>query len=668
MIWALLGLVLAFFFPITIQASESQPAIVVVSQVRGSECCEPGDFSFFERQLAVSQETRIPIYFALRFDALHDTDIITSLRAAQNTYPNLIRPAAFLEITPSLAHRASVLYTAPERDWYKTTYVYPAGYMLAERKALLDTYMAQYHTVFGYYPSLTVGWFVDTYSLNYLHDRYGVSVHELTREQWGTDSYTLSGGPIHYPYEASRQWAFLPGLSGLTIIRQTIEDPLKNYGDMSSSYTSQPNDYGQHTDFAYFQSLLNTALRQPGGQPGFAVLGLETSMPDTYQTEFAHQLRYIASEFPNAIYPDPAKLSDLSHSYPVTVYAGQGAYWITTPSYRLRLLFSQDSVSLTDLRLYHADITDPYKDAEVINAGFYIAPFLLDGSRWYQLKGNWWSRLFQPQYSQGYRTSNEQEVLPTYLAFPKRDSSQEPKVTTASNLVTLSYQTAGRGEITFEFYPEQFILRGLSPSSLRYIDHTGGRIPITETKDSQSYSLSFVPAGDLKYALKGECQTRVCTFTPHLDAKKFEQMRTKFPFLFLPSSIDDRDTNGSLIYPSLTHLIFSRTPARIVVIPRNTAGLPVNLSTPVQFEAGELSLLSDPLALQSHETQFFDFAAPAPGRYPLKIMVPGLSPRTFTFVFAPDCQSAWTKCFSHPVQLFDYVAAVLASKWQSLKH
>ena len=105
-----------------------------------------------------------------------------------------------------------------------------------------------------------------------------------------------------------------------------------------------------------------------------------------------------------------------------------------------------------------------------------------------------------------------------------------------------------------------------------------------------------------------------------------------------------------------------------MVIPRNTAGLPVNLSTPVQFEAGELSLLSDPLALQSHETQFFDFAAPAPGRYPLKIMVPGLSPRTFTFVFAPDCQSAWTKCFSHPVQLFDYVAAVLASKWQSLKH
>jgi hypothetical protein len=115
----------------------------------------------------------------------------------------------------------------------------------------------------------------------------------------GVDSYTLYGGPAHYPYYPSQNWALVPSQQNNNeqipvIVRQTITDPVNNYGDDSSSYTSQPNDYAlrKEADFTYFEHLFKQAHSQKE-QDTFALIGLENSMPSEVQVEFVKQLNFV---------------------------------------------------------------------------------------------------------------------------------------------------------------------------------------------------------------------------------------------------------------------------------------------------------------------------------------------------------------------------------------
>ena len=661
MIVALILLCL-FFCPHPVLASTS--SVVIVNQVRGSECCDVGSLDNLSTQLVATLNLHEPTTYALRYDALQDPKLVALLKNQMHNSPELIRPGAFLEITPALAQAAHVLYSAEPRDWYKTSNVYPPGYSPADRLALIDAYMQSYHAIFGSYPELTAGWFVDTYTLNYLHDHYGVLVHELTREQWGTDSYTLSGGPLHYPYISSANWDFMPGEDGITIIRQTITDPLRNYGDESSSYTSQPNDYRHSHDFTYFQNLLDNALHQPADQPGFAVLGLENSMSSDYEQEYIRGLNYLASNEPDAKYPSPSQIVTLARdAMPVSVYAGEDTYWVTTPHYQLRLLQSGRHLMITDLRIYDATLPDPYLSSQVRNNGFYLAPYLLDGSRFFEFKQPWYLRLWHPLYNEGYGTKNDLDTLPSHLSLPDMSSAAgEPSLTHTGSTYVLSYHANTGHVVALAFAADQLVTTGIAPRDLKYIDKSGGKLPVHATVSATKYELSWGSGSDTILSLRGICQGDSCSFAPSIDPHKFVQAQHDQPFLLLPTTTTNRDTAGTLIYPSLNYLIFGRSPARVVVLPRTSLGTPVSLATPVTFESGSLTLVSDPVALQSQETQFYDFTAPQVGKYQLKVTVPGFPTQTFQFVFAPNCRDDLKTCFLHPSHLYPYLKAVITAK------
>jgi len=142
---------------------------------------------------------------------------------------------------------------------------------------------------------------IDSWSLNYVRDQYGVRVHELTKEQYETDSYTLYGGIFNLPYFASRNHLLLPATTadGMMIMRQTVSDIDRNYGSSKAHFTSQPNDYLENpdkTDFSYFENLLNMAENQNENSK-FALLGLENSLSmQTYQEEFITQLQFISEK------------------------------------------------------------------------------------------------------------------------------------------------------------------------------------------------------------------------------------------------------------------------------------------------------------------------------------------------------------------------------------
>ncbi|MEN8253626.1 MAG: hypothetical protein ABFQ62_04605, partial [Patescibacteria group bacterium] len=406
--------------PTFAQEIDNQPQVLIINQVRGTECCEPGSLENLKQQIEILNKYDLPAFFTLRYDVLNNPDFIDYL----NNIPDFSSPylertsgelppkaerdqigevgqgaevkrlGLFIEITPQLATDAGVEYLGDENTWYEAQHAYTIGYSPEDRLKLVDQLFKIFKAKFGYYPEITTGWMLDTPTLNYIHEKYGIKVHQITREQWGTDSYTLYGGPPHYPYPASENWLFMSDhqrQNAPLIVRQTLTDPLYNYGDMSSSFTSQPNDYMQDgKDIEYFKNLVNQALfDQPNKQTGFTLLGLENSMEKKYQEEYFKQLKFISSLSNINIVSDLEKFNNIYKDSKINIYYGKDiinkgtnntqtqVYWISSPNYRIRLKFEGKEAYISDYRIINAKLKDPYTRLKAENQGYWITPFII---------------------------------------------------------------------------------------------------------------------------------------------------------------------------------------------------------------------------------------------------------------------------------------------------
>ncbi len=422
-----------FLFPKQIFAANNQPHYtMIINQVRGPECCDPGNTDFLRLQLQTLRKENLKATFAVRFDALEDDKYIQILTDAKN---NGFEMAAFLEITPSLASQSGVIYHDDIQNWYRPGNLYLSGYTQEDRKKLIDTYMSRFEKIFKTTPTTTVSWIIDAYSLEYLSNRYHVKTHEITRDQWNTDRLTLYGGPTHYPYIPSQNWPLVPQktitANSPIIIRQTISDPVENYGDPTDSHTSQPNDFMRRTtDFSYFEFLFNQAHDQKLNDYTIAVLGLENSMEEKYQQMFVRQLEYVAGwknkDINNLVVP--ANEFVLNRQQPFfTVYEGSiqnnpasRAWWINSASYRLRLRLDNGRLFISDLRVYDDKITDPYFYNRISSGAYWITPFVIDSSR---LPDNLLSPIPDNQKSAGIEIRNDIEK-PLEYSLEKEKNSQ----------------------------------------------------------------------------------------------------------------------------------------------------------------------------------------------------------------------------------------------------
>ena len=462
--------------PIPIRTNQSQSStILLINQVRGTSCCNPGSSNNLEIQLEATRALDLPATFAFRFDALKDDDMLNVYKQSGST---IFEQALFLEITPDLAHAAGVQFHGTTDTWYKAQSAYLLGYSHQERKKLIDTAMSAFYARFHAYPKTTVAWMIDAWSLSYLSKQYGVITHELTREQWGTDSYTLYGGPMGASYFPSRNWPLVPATGAqslpMVIVRQTIPDPVWNYGDMTNSTTSQPNDYVlAHKTMTYFSDLLHNALEKQSG-PGMAVIGLENSMEVITQQEYADQLKIVknildsntAVQVATAGKYAQQKLADreIRNTGEVQLYTGKNmfrdmlpeayeSWWITTPTYRARVIHKNTTLMLTDLRAYGAELQDPYTETPLSTPdAYWVVPFLVDGSRFRVHEPklptmSWYKRLFSSVFPRK-RAIKSFAIFPDFdgepiaLLFPEIETNGNVSLSRKNDVVELQYSSA----------------------------------------------------------------------------------------------------------------------------------------------------------------------------------------------------------------------------------
>ena len=213
-------------------------------------------------------------------------------------------PGLFLEVSKSLADKTGINY--PENlKWSNPGAVFLSAYSQSERRLLIDTLYTEFKNNFGYYPKSIGAWWIDSYSLNYIKQKYGLSAVLIVADQKTTDSYGVWGGWWGYPYFPSKYNVLVPSdydnSLGAVAIQWAQRDPVKAYGvgPTYSNFSLQANDYirnGQNTD--YFAKLVSVYLKcqNPIGQ---ITVGMETGMEASeFQGEYQNQLKSL-SETPN---------------------------------------------------------------------------------------------------------------------------------------------------------------------------------------------------------------------------------------------------------------------------------------------------------------------------------------------------------------------------------
>lgn len=93
-----------------------------------------------------------------------------------------------MEVSKKLAEKSRVYYPTGV-EWYQPGAVFLSGYSRRERKKLINTMMESFKRETGRWPESAGAWWVDSYSANYLREKYGIKNLVIVADQRTTDDY-----------------------------------------------------------------------------------------------------------------------------------------------------------------------------------------------------------------------------------------------------------------------------------------------------------------------------------------------------------------------------------------------------------------------------------------------------------------------------------------------
>ena len=154
-------------------------------------------------QIHVNKKYGIPNTFLLQYDAIR-----------KNRYKELflselddnMELGIWFETCRSLIENVGLEWHGSEEhdyDWHSDV-GYLEGYHPSERERIIDEAFRLFKETFGKYPRVIGGWILDSYSINYMNEKYGISAACICREQYAVDAYTVWGGYYSGGYYPSK--------------------------------------------------------------------------------------------------------------------------------------------------------------------------------------------------------------------------------------------------------------------------------------------------------------------------------------------------------------------------------------------------------------------------------------------------------------------------------
>lgn len=376
----ILGLFFAFIFlyfikPTSIFAQKDYFA-VNINPVRGLDFWKnqdsPNQFVEFQKKLAT--DNNFPVTWLIRPDYF--------LSNPKNIFLNPEYKnddlGIFLEITPTWTSINNIEYKN-NLPWYHSQNVFLSGYNQKDRIILIDSAMNKFKEIYGYYPKSVGAWHVDSFSAEYLVNKYKVNNFLICSDQTATDGYQIWGGWWGVPYFPSKNNLLIPAKSesdklNALVLFWALRDPVNGYGGNSHSlYSLQVNDYSYlklKTD--YSDKLVNIYLDQTTNDYGQVTIGLEND-DLTHKDEYRDQIQSLTKKDIKFV-TSSQFYSWYSQKYPKltpdTEIFGQDPLdtkqefkWVLSKYGRIGLFKDSSQQWLVkDLRYYTDKDTDPYRN------------------------------------------------------------------------------------------------------------------------------------------------------------------------------------------------------------------------------------------------------------------------------------------------------------------
>ncbi|MCL4416690.1 MAG: hypothetical protein M1365_08360, partial [Actinobacteria bacterium] len=214
----------------------------------------------------------LPATWLLTYEVISNNDLVLAIKQMDKSQELGI----FMEIAPEFANQAEVVYNKTD-SWHRANSVFLSGYTQEDRKKLIDTIFIKFKETFGFYPTSVGAWWIDSYSLEYMKEKYGITANLTCADQFETDGYHIWGQYWGAPYYPSKNHAGIPAQDensklDLVTIQWAPRDPLNGY--QSSAYSTQ--DYfalGFNID--YYEKLIRIYAEKHKNSFGQITLGLE---------------------------------------------------------------------------------------------------------------------------------------------------------------------------------------------------------------------------------------------------------------------------------------------------------------------------------------------------------------------------------------------------------
>ena len=266
------------------RADASEPRIVnIYNFVRNSDSrlanSEAVLYETTRQQIRLLKPAHLPATWALQYDALINPNYQKLFREQLGAHDEI---AAWWEIPRPLAEKAGLKWRGRfDWDWAADVGFSP-GYTPAERRKLVDVYMADFKAIFGYYPRTVGSWYIDEVTLAYLAERYGIVASCNCKDQVGTDGYTLWGGYWNQAYYPSRLNAYMPaqtqaGQIDVPIFRMLGSDPIYQHGTTPGMYTLEPVYPAAGGSAEWVAWFMDNLIHQPCLAFGYTQAGQENS-------------------------------------------------------------------------------------------------------------------------------------------------------------------------------------------------------------------------------------------------------------------------------------------------------------------------------------------------------------------------------------------------------
>jgi hypothetical protein len=357
------------------------------------------------KQVELMKKYKLPGTFLLQYDALMDPRYQKLLLTLPKASFEL---GGWWEIPQPLVEKAGLKWRGRYPWDWRANIGFSTGYTPAEREKLIDVYMADFKTIFGYYPKSVASWFIDAHSLNYMYEKYHIVASANCKDQYGTDGYTLWGGYWNQAYYPSKIHSYMPAQHAanqipVPIFRMLGSDPIRQYDNglgtaRQGVVTLEPVYAFGGGDAAWTKWFFKTftddkALgfnyTQAGQENSFTweamAKGLEMQMPllAKLRTEGKVKIETMESSglwfkkhYPVTPATSFAVTKDIEGSDLKTV-------WYNSRYYRINILWEKGTLRIRDIHLFNEDFADPYTTQVATDneCSFYTLP-ILDSYIW----------------------------------------------------------------------------------------------------------------------------------------------------------------------------------------------------------------------------------------------------------------------------------------------